>query len=297
MTTRHDQDAEQMRPQLEIRLLGPVELCYHPHQTQQFPTHSARLIFSFLVLNRTRRIMRQVVANTIWSDGSDSDARRKLRSELHRVRKTLRAVAPNAANLLHADHKCVGFAVAGPYWLDVDVFEKCVRGAESGRVKPSDPKLGRQLRKALSLYRGDLLEGEYDKWCLAEQDRLKAMKRRAIELLFSHYLHCSDWQRACDCGIELLTLNPLREHIHRELMILYYLIGDRPLALKQYDVCHTVLERELSVRPMRLTTDLYEALKVEDTTSLKRLISRNSTPGFGDRALARTCQDRGGVAR
>ena len=43
----------------------------------------------------------------------------------------------------------------------------------------------------------------------------------------------------------------------------YYLVGDRPAALVQYDGCAQLLRDELGIEPMRETSNLYLAIKEE----------------------------------
>ena len=65
-------------------------------------------------------------------------------------------------------------------------------------------------------------------------------------------------------GIEiagrLLAIDPLREDIHRELMALYARAGRTDTALKQFQACASMLERELAVQPAPETQALYRAI-------------------------------------
>jgi len=60
----------------------------------------------------------------------------------------------------------------------------------------------------------------------------------------------------------LLALEPLREDIHRVLMMSYASQGRFTLALKQYELCRDALQRELDVQPEPVTQSLYENLRV-----------------------------------
>lgn len=62
--------------------------------------------------------------------------------------------------------------------------------------------------------------------------------------------------------------------IHRELMLYYYCIGNRPAALCQFVTCARLLQAELAIRPMADTLDLFEAIQAECAPS--KLLSRRT---------------------
>jgi DNA-binding SARP family transcriptional activator len=58
----------------------------------------------------------------------------------------------------------------------------------------------------------------------------------------------------------ILDEDPLREEIHRELMVLYWESGQRSLGLRQFEICRTALSEELGAPPMAETISLYQQL-------------------------------------
>jgi len=121
--------------------------------------------------------------------------------------------------------------------------------------------------KAVELYRGDFLEGfivkdsyEFEDWAFFERERLQ---RRFLEALTELSDYCSrqgEYERAIAYAIQILSRDNLQENIHRELMRLYYAAGNRSAALRQYEICKEVTERELGVAPLAETTTLYEQI-------------------------------------
>jgi DNA-binding SARP family transcriptional activator len=138
-------------------------------------------------------------------------------------------------------------------WLDVEAF----RGAVAG------PDL-HDWQRALALYRGDLLEGVYNDWLLAER-----------ETLYLHYLHLS--HRACDELLrrrqidELLPLaerlvqaEPYDEKALRTLMQAYRVLGRRGAALAIYDRFLVLAADELGAEPEAATQALAESIRCTD---------------------------------
>ena len=70
----------------------------------------------------------------------------------------------------------------------------------------------------------------------------------------------ADWERAVHYGRAYLKVDDLAEEVHRRLMVLYVMMGDRPAAVQQFKECEAVLKRELSVAPLPETRAIYQAV-------------------------------------
>ena len=64
-----------------------------------------------------------------------------------------------------------------------------------------------------------------------------------------------------------LSLDPLHEPAHRQLMRLYARTGQRSAALKQYLTCTRLLDEELGVEPLAETTALYQDIRDHPSAS------------------------------
>jgi len=86
-----------------------------------------------------------------------------------------------------------------------------------------------------------------------------------------------------------LAIDPLAEDIHRQLIELYCACGNRPGALKQYQTCSAILERELGVRPLPQTVAIYQTILhnappaeiTEPGFYADNILSRHSMPFWG----------------
>lgn len=146
--------------------------------------------------------------------------------------------------------------------IEVDVL--AFKGLVKSGTMPS-------LEQAVALYRGELLEGlnprplAFEDWLTVERSHLWEYATQALTALLQHYLESGAKQRAIQFGVRLLALDPLREPVHRTLMQLYAQLGRYGAALRQYQVCRTVLQRELQVAPEPATEQLHQALQAAST--------------------------------
>lgn len=62
-------------------------------------------------------------------------------------------------------------------------------------------------------------------------------------------------------ALRVLAVDELAEDMHRRLIELYGVVGDRAGAFRQFEHCVAVLERELGVSPLPETRAVYEAVR------------------------------------
>jgi len=223
-------------------------------------TRKARGMLAYLALQPGRSQSREKLAALFWGSSGEEQARVNLRQTLWALRK---AVPSFDSERFPAGGDGIALNLDGIY-LDVAQFEELAAG--------STPE---QLEQAVSLYRGDLLDGfsikeePFEDWLRVERERLRTIAVAALERLVAHYSAAEHLASCARAATRLLALEPLREDIHRALMRTYAAQNRRGLALKQYEICSDTLERELGLQPEPETRKLYEDLRARRLSSNK----------------------------
>ena len=240
---------------LSLRLFGGFEARRSSGDVAEIPIRKGQALLAYLALRPGEAVARSKLADLFWSDRGDAQARASLRQTLTVLRK---ALGPAHAGVLQADRQSVGLDGAG---LEVDAvtFQELVAAAT-----PAD------LDAAVSLCRGELLDGlelaapGFEAWLEEERRRFDDLLVEALAGLMAHRRAEGATRDAVVLAQRLLTLEPLREDVHRALMVLYADLGQRHAAQQQYRRCRDLLERELSVEPEAETETLYRALLAHD---------------------------------
>ena len=242
---------------LRINLLGVFRISHDHHHVEIKAGHTLKGILAYLVLFSGRIHAREVLAGLFWGDSTEDHARSCLSTALWRLRKILEPDGiPKGTYLLTPSAGEVGFNSESNHWLDVTELET---HAQPILAKPHQTLVTREVRElenALELYSGDLLEGFYEDWALAERERLRSLYIKSKAHLLGYYGQNGGYDEALACGHCILNLDPLREEIHREMMRLYVLCGRRTQAIQQYEKCCKILDAELGVPPMKETQAL-----------------------------------------
>ncbi len=241
---------------LHIQLLGRFHLRFDDAPVTTLDQERLQALLAYLVLHRATPHARQHLAFLLWPDSSEAQARTNLRSLLHRLRQAL----PGANDFLHVDAQVVQWRADAPYTLDVAAIERALAQAHAAEQRGDLPTQRAALAQAVELYQGDLLPGWYDDWVLLERERLHQVFLAALERLVVLLEQSGEYAAAIGYAQRLLRHEPLHEAAYQHLMRLHALSGDRASALRVYQTCVTVLERELGVEPSPATRTAYDRL-------------------------------------
>jgi DNA-binding SARP family transcriptional activator len=251
---------------LQIRLFGSFVLQDGDETIQCHAACRAHELLGFLLLNRNRPLSRDKLASLFWGECHTAASKKYLRKTLWQLQNTLDQAGFSAGTrLLDVEQDWITANMQNDIWLDVALFENICLATTNvpGALLTRDQ--AEELKWAASLYRGDLLEGWYQDWCLLERERLQQMFLATLDKLVEHCTVSGAFEAGVSYGQQVLRYDRAREYTHRELMRLYYLAGDRTSALHQFERCVTALKEEMNIEPMQPTVDLY--LEIRDSHS------------------------------
>jgi DNA-binding SARP family transcriptional activator len=265
-------------PVLYIRLLGELELRYGASLLPPLESARAASLLTYLLVRRSTPQARQRLAFLLWPDSTESQAQTNLRHVLH----TLRQYLPEPDRFILATSRTLQWRADAPFWLDIAAFEDALAQAE----RSVEDGVVTTLRSAIDLYHGDLLEGWYDEWLLAERDNVRQRYLEALYRLTAELEARGDLGEATSYAERLLRSDPLREETYRQLIHLHAARGDRARALRVYHACMTTLEQELGAEPSAQTREIYETLLrlPGEVEAPKKVESRVGGPPFVGRA-------------
>ncbi len=236
-------------PRLTLELLGGFQGRLRDASVPlTLPTRKTQALLAFLALSPGRSHPREKLASLLWGGMREPQARRGLRQSLFMLRKAVGAPA------LLVDGETVALDATS---VDVDVVEF------ERQITEGTPAA---LKRAAALYRGELLEGltlqdaPFEEWLLTERERLRELALEVLAKLLRHQRTTETPDAALQTALQLLALDPLQEPVHRTVMRLYVQLGRRPSALRQYQICVGVLQRELTVEPETTTKQLYQEI-------------------------------------
>lgn len=230
--------------------------------------HRVQELFSYLLLYRDQPHPRETLAGLLWGDSSTIQSRTYLRKALWQLQTALDSRDnPTNSHVLLVEPDWVQLNSKADLWCDVATFEQAFAGAQGRPGTELDIQCVRDLRIAVDLYDGDLLEGWYQDWCLYERERLQQLYLAMLDKLSGYCEAHHECETGLVYGTRILRYEPARECTHQRMMRLHYLSGDRTAALRQYDRCVIVLNAEFGVKPDEDTIALYEQIRANQLHS------------------------------
>jgi DNA-binding SARP family transcriptional activator len=223
-------------------------------------------LFVYLLLKRQQAHTREEIASVLWEDSTSMRSKANLRKALWQLRAALKPPAGTSqtAPLLEVDGEWLRVHPDTEIWLDVAVLENAYTKLRDIDGASLEKNTAVELSDAVALYTGDLLPNRYQSWCIEERERLKHLYLGMLEKLLEFSEVQGEYEAGLHYGRSILAHDSTREHIHRQMMRLHWLRGDRGSALRQYEECVEVLATDLDVPPMRETTKLSECIRDGD---------------------------------
>jgi DNA-binding SARP family transcriptional activator len=245
---------------LHVFAFGKLRLQCGDKLVDSFPTRHVEELLGYLLLHPQTLHPREKLIDLLWPhSGSDND-RGRFSTVLWRLRGLFEQLDTPADSYLRVTRDWISFAPQEPYDLDIQQFEGLLHKAQG-----EAGELGQEQCwvDAAAVYQGDLYDGIYADWCLVERERLARLYLRTLGQLMASLMQRGGYQEAIGLGREILRRDPLREEVHRALMRCYWLSGRRSEAVRQFQVCSTLLMEELQVTPMGATIGLYNQIVME----------------------------------
>jgi DNA-binding SARP family transcriptional activator len=247
-----------------VRMLGVLTISVDGQRIADDLGPSGRTLTGFLFEFIGRPHRRERLADQFWGHLDPERARAALNTALWRFRKLLaRSPQSNGGENLLTNGSDVILERAP--WLDIDtqrfgsVVKRLLEPDEA--TNAGAESFVRDLEGAIETYAGPFLDGEDADWILEERERLHSLFIRAAAELMRHYGRLERYEEAVAVARRILATDPYRESIHRDLVVLLLLNGQRGEALRQHDRWRSLLHQELGIGPMPQTLRLAEEIR------------------------------------
>jgi TolB-like protein len=235
-------------PRAKLRLVGPFELIGRDGEIVSLAGKKIRALIGFLGTEHDRAHSREAMASLLWAETGEERARHNLRQALSKLNRLYVGLVASEGDTLRLDTEEIE--------VDVADFERLAASDD-----PDD------LSRALTLYRGDLLEGlvvreeGFEDWLRGARARLRDLACEGFQRLAEGLAERGRPEEAIDQLKARLALDPACEQAHRWTMELLASSGRRSDALRQFRICTDALERELGAEPSAETVEVYERIR------------------------------------
>jgi DNA-binding SARP family transcriptional activator len=268
---------------LKFRVFGNLEISDQAGRVMALPSKGSRRLLAYLLSRHGQTQTRGKLCAVLWSETEDVQARRWLSQALWQIKQGLGFDAMSKRLISSTQGICFQFHRHDEF--DQLKFEDSIAFGMDDTVNDLSKRIV-ALKTAINIYRDEYLVDVYDDWALECRQELQLRYLRALQQLFSLYVHCAELDNALDCANRLLQFDPFREEMHREVMILHLQRGQPAKALAHYTELSRVLEREQMGLPTTATQELRQ--RILNAENNEKLIESRQLPApFIGRTLER----------
>ena len=144
-------------------------------------------LLAFLLVYHARPHRREALMNLLWKDASAEKSRRNMRQLLWQLQHYFDFwfVDP-AQRLLLVEGEWLRVNPQAAIWCDVSHFLAVYRRVQGQEGYELTHQLAQELRETVNLYRGGLLEGCYQDWCVIERENLQNVYMMMLDKLMDY---------------------------------------------------------------------------------------------------------------
>lgn len=234
-----------------VSLFGGLTAAQNARTITRFRTHKTGALLAYLAHHPNQLHPREMLIDLFWQEADLDAGRISLRTALASLRSQLEPPGTRMHSVIEADRTSVRLNPEA-YSCDTLEFQRLLAAPESDGAEA--------LRRALELYRGELLPAHYEDWVVAERERLAELAVGAMLRLAEHLVQSGELPE----GISLLQraagADPLREETHRRLMRAYANSNNMSGVTRQYEELQNILRDSLNARPDTETDRLLQEL-------------------------------------
>jgi len=248
---------------LTVKVLGPVDIYRdhaNPFASDAWTTRRARDIFCFIATSKHRRVSKDVLIDTFWGEDDPSTIEKNFHPTISLIRKALNSRQSLKQNFVVFRDGAYHLNPQYSYSIDSEEFSGFIAAAETAKRERDDEGLKQNLESARMLYRGDFMDGSYERWAEEHAEQYREQYIRVLNGLAKIAVTDKQWVSALKYAEEILILDPYREDLHRLIMKVLSAQGKPASVKKHYDNMQALLKQELGIDPGAETKRLYREL-------------------------------------
>ena len=244
-----------------IRLLGPFQIFKMGQPVSLRSGGKTEQLLSALALRPRVGVHRATLVEHIWPNVPLSLASQSLNTLMHSLKAQLADALAGQPPIVHT-RNYYSLNLTGGVTVDVLEFESAATVGRRLHSEGSTAAAIESYERAVALYGGDLAAGS-DISELLERERLRATCLTTLARLADAHFELENYEEACESALRLLAVDACREDAHRMVMRAYVRSGARAQALRQYQLCRSILRDEFDAVPEPATERLFDLIRTD----------------------------------
>ncbi|GEQ86970.1 hypothetical protein ULMS_24780 [Patiriisocius marinistellae] len=215
-------------------------------------------LIQYLICYRQRHALhKEHIMEHLWEEGDDRD----FKVALHGVNKILEPDRPSRTEPLYVERQGVTYQLnLEKVWIDAEAVEKYI--AIGNEALASNIVCAKKAFKAaISMYQGSYLPNRiFEDWTTEEREKLQILILGAYTVLAELIVEENPME-SVRLTQQAIAIDATWEDAYKIQMQAYIAKGNRPQALKTYQKCVDVLDKEYGIDPLPATKNLLKEIE------------------------------------
>lgn len=259
MSQRSDNSSAPALPTLRLFTFGGIRVFRGSERIDRdWRRKKVQYVLAYLMQLGDRALSDESLVDVFWPGPLDK-GRVSLRGALFYLRKKLvPEQVPEEVNYFLKPAGLVKLNTALPLWYDLLEFERSVSQFRKLREGPKPEAAITLAQQLVNLYRGPYLEDCYMDWAVETRERTDLAAIEAFTFLQETSLAQQRYGEALEFGERAITIDPSSEAAYEGLMKAYLAQSRASDALRVFQRCETVLQKEYDLEPSEVLQELRE---------------------------------------
>lgn len=215
-------------------------------------------LIQYLISYRQRHALhKEHIMEHLWEEGDDRD----FKVALHGVNKVLEPNRPSRTEPIYVERQGLTYQLnLEKVWIDVEVLEKYIALGNEG-LGEDIAFAKKAFKAAIALYQGAYLPNRiFEDWTTEEREKAQVLILGAYTVL-AELLTTENPMESVRLTQQAIAIDPTWEDAYKIQMQAYITKGNRPQALKTYQKCVEVLDKEYGIAPLPATKQLLKEIE------------------------------------
>lgn len=247
--------SNQISNQLEMTLFQRVAIIDQDNQLTcpNWRTTKVEQLYYYLLHRRGQVVEKTEIIELLWPDFDLKKAFSQLYTAIYHIRKTIKSFDGH----FQLSNTSVGYMLTlKDVSLDVEKFENIIRDEQI--VSSTNIK---ELEYAISLYKGDFLQGYDYFWLEGERQRLEQLWMKTIFAMIDWYDEQQHLDKVLELAQKIIQRYPLEEKAYLYIMRAHASKNQRAMVEQTYAQLTKLLQTELDEEPLPEIIEWYQNWK------------------------------------
>jgi DNA-binding SARP family transcriptional activator len=244
---------------VRLNTFGKLEISVRDKavEEKQWQKRKFKLIFIFLILSARKEVSKDKIIDLFFTDTPPESIDNLFHQAVSRIRNLVKIINPGLQAEKEKGKKGMKIDLIPPVvlyeekllkinpdsivYIDCSEFENIYKAG--GSIKDKESKSA-ELKKAISLYKGEFLEGNYERWIEELRTRYKTYFISLSEELIKLFFENQNYSETLNYSENLLKHDPLNLEAAEYILKAYEKMNKLSLARTKYEKLKRDYEKE-----------------------------------------------------